>query len=282
MTSVARDEFRQRAAGGFGVCSSPANRRAIPSLCEMLMPVRSAVYRVRSKPGLSMRLMSRIAIHAATVALAGFLIAGCLPSAAGASHTCQSAKSRTIASSAHARVFQRDGVTYGCMYSSNRRVVLGGYENTSTSKVQQYEIRLAGRYVAFGESRLGKEYIGFFVRVFDLCRGKSVSFSETGPATQRAKDMSLGNAFGIGPALSLRLRATGQVAWIARAQYRDGPPLYEVRKREGPRLTRLAAGNDIDPASLALRGNRLTWRQAGRQSTSRLGSEPRALRDSNR
>lgn len=224
-----------------------------------------------------MRLMSRTAIQAAVAALGAVaFLAGGIPSPASASRPCQLAKSRTIASSPHARVFQRGGVTYGCLYSSNRRVVLGSYENTIASKIQQYEVRLSGRYVAFGESRLGKEYIGFFVRVFDLRRGKSVSFSETGPATQRAKDLSLGNAFGIGPAVSIRLRATGQVAWIARAQYFDGLPLYEVRKRDGPRSTRLATGDDIDPGSLALRGNRLTWRQAGQQSTSTLGPRPRA------
>lgn len=222
-----------------------------------------------------MRLTSPAAITFAAAALGALtLLVSGRPSAADATRPCQLKSSKTIASSPHARVFQRSGVTYGCLYSSNRRVVLGGYENTVASKIQQYEIRLAGRYVAFGETALGKEYIGYFVRVFDLRRGKSVSLSETGPATQRAKDESFGNAFGIGPAVSLRLRATGQVAWIARARYADARPQFEVRKREGRTRTRLASGDDVDPASLALRGNRLTWRQGGQQGTATLGPSP--------
>lgn len=106
----------------------------------------------------------------------------------GAPASCRFAGARTIASSALARVVQRSGVTYGCMYSVNRRVVLGTYENTASSTIEQRNVRLAGRYVAFGETKIGKEYIGFIVRVFDLRSGKPVSLSETGPPTQRAKD----------------------------------------------------------------------------------------------
>lgn len=194
----------------------------------------------------------------------------------GAPASCRFAGARTIASSALARVVQRSGVTYGCMYSVNRRVVLGTYENTASSTIEQRNVRLAGRYVAFGETKIGKEYIGFIVRVFDLRSGKPVSLSETGPPTQRAKDETFGNAFGVGPTVSIRLRATGDVAWLAQVQYTDSDTRYEIRKREGRRTTLLSRAVGIHPGSLGLVGSRLSWREAGRRRHATLGPTPRS------
>lgn len=92
--------------------------------------------------------------------------------AAGAPTSCRFAGARTVASSPVARVVQHNGVTYGCLYSVNRHVVLGAYESTVSSTIEQRNWRLAGRYVAFGETAIGKEYLGFIVRVFDLRSGK--------------------------------------------------------------------------------------------------------------
>lgn len=213
------------------------------------------------------------------VALLVVVLPGGTVTADGAPASCRFAGARTIASSASARVVQRSGVTYGCMYSVNRRVVLGAYERTQSSTIEQRNLRLAGRYVAFGETAIGKEYIGFIVRVFDLRSGKPVSLSETGAPTQRAKDETFGNAFGVGPTVSVRLRATGDVAWLARVQYTEADPRYEIRKREGQRTTLLSRGVGIDPASLGLVGSRLSWREAGRRRHVMLGPTPRAQAD---
>lgn len=210
----------------------------------------------------------------AGLALTVLLIAG-VPEATSAGHRCQMTGSKTIASSSLARVFQRRGLTYGCLYSLGRRYLLTSDKHSGPDTIEQYAIRLSGRYVAYGETKIGKEYRGFFVNVHDLRSGMD-SVNETGKAPKQALDATLGNAFGIGPAVSVRLRATGDVAWIARAQYPGVHPQFELRKREGRKRTLLARGDDIDPASLRLRGDRLTWRMGGMQARATLGPRPRS------
>lgn len=210
----------------------------------------------------------------AAVLAVGLLLGAGTPAADGAEHRCQMAGSTTVASSSLARVFQRHGVIYGCLRSVGRRFVLTRYKHSGANTIEQYEFRLSGRYVAYGETKIGKEYRGYFVYVHDLRNGRQ-SVNETGATPKQALDVTFGNAFGIGPAVSVRLRASGEVAWIARAQYPDAEPQYEVRKREGRKRTLLARANDIDPKSLRLRGDRLTWRQGTMLARATLGQRPR-------
>ena len=112
----------------------------------------------------------------------------------------------------------------------------------------QRNLRAAGRYVALGQAILGKGRLSYNVNVFDLRRARRLStVTPTGVTTPAARSQTHGDAYGIGPTTNIELRATGQVAWIAKDVYTPGPPRYEIHKREGARTTRLAAGRRYRP-----------------------------------
>lgn len=171
----------------------------------------------------------------------------------------------------HARIYRRDGTTYGCLYSANRRFKLGQYSRSSdTGRDGQRQTRLAGRYVGFEEYVEGSRTFTYEVRVFDLRSGRLVRDVPTGPVPPEADEATqFGIAVGIGPVTALRLRATGGVAWIARNRY-SADSEFVVRKADAKKPMGLAAGRDIHPVSLALNGSRLTWLQAGQERAASL------------
>jgi hypothetical protein len=212
----------------------------------------------------SRRLGRVLAIEAACVVslLAAFAPGSAV--AAPARLACAEQHGRTIASNKSARVYQNNGKTFGCLYSSNRRVQLGTYGSALGETVGQRNVQLAGRFVAYEEYTEARRLLLYAVRVVDLRLRKRVSVSPTG----RTLDFAyLG--YGIGPTTMIRLRSTGQVAWIVR-DITLRTPRYEVHKHDG-RDQLLAAGDDIDPVSLGLIGRTLSWIQAGRRLRATLG-----------
>jgi len=198
--------------------------------------------------------------------------------AAAAAPACQLKASHTIAHNDYARIYQRSGDTFGCLYSRNRRYKISGYRPRDDFGVAgQRNIRLAGRYVAFEDFLEGQD-MRYTVVVFDLISGRQLHHVATGPTPP---DTGVhGFAYGIGPTTTIQLRATGAVAWIASNRY-TLQPQYEVRKRDtnsargsngdlGTKL--LARGPNIAPASLRLHRTTLTWIDSGESRTAKLGS----------
>jgi hypothetical protein len=191
---------------------------------------------------------------------------------------CELKGSRSVVHTDHARIYQRAGDTFGCLYSRNRRYKIGDYAHDDYGVLGQRNVRLAGRYVAFEDYSEGKDGLQYHVVVIDLRDGRRVHDVATGPTP--ADTGVQGFAFGIGPTTRLQLRATGAVAWIARNRY-SADVEYEVRKRDtnsargsdgdlGTKL--LARGANIAPTSLRLRRSTLTWIQDGQPETARLGT----------
>lgn len=86
----------------------------------------------------------------ALVILVGVLFVSEPGRASGTAHErCKLTHSRTVAKTTAARVVRKNGRTYGCLYSTNRRVRLGTYSSDEFGKQGQRNVRLAGRYVAF-------------------------------------------------------------------------------------------------------------------------------------
>lgn len=76
----------------------------------------------------------------------------------------------------------------------------------------------------------------------------------------------------MGPTTGLVVSPTGSVAWIVHDNQVPDPPTYQVWKaNRGSAATMLAAGNDIDPSSLALGASTLYWAQGGASHASSLG-----------
>jgi len=198
--------------------------------------------------------------------------------AAAGAPACQLKASRTIAHNDHARIYQRSGDTFGCLYSGNRPYKISGYRPRDDFGVAgQRNICLAGRYVAFEDFLEGQD-MQYAIVVFDLISGREIHRVATGPTPPDTGVQ--GFAYGIGPTTTVQLRATGAVAWIARNRYAPQPQ-YEVRKRDtnsargsngdlGTKL--LAQGPNIAPASLRLRRTTLTWIDSGDPRTAKLGS----------
>jgi hypothetical protein len=193
----------------------------------------------------------------------------------GATLACQLKGSRTVVRDAHARIYQRAGDTFGCLYSRGHRYKVGGYSRDDSGVVAQRNVRIAGAYVAFESYSEGKD--GLQYHVINLRTGREVQDVATGPTPGDTGVQ--GFVFGIGHTTTLQLRATGAVAWIASNRYTPSPQ-YEVRKRDtnsargpdGDRGTKLlATGPDIDPKSLRLRRTTLIWSQDGQPRASALG-----------
>lgn len=196
----------------------------------------------------------------------------------GGAQRCQLKGSRTVVQNAHTRIYRRDGDTFGCLRTRNKRYKLGAYRRDDFLFAGQRNLRLAGRYVAYEDFQEGKDGLQYHVVVLDLRTGRRKHDVATGPTP--ADTGVVGFAYGIGPTSAIRLRATGAVAWIARNRYADSP-LYEVRKRDTYRsrgangdlgTELLAQGPDIDPASLGLRRNILSWNQGGQRRSATLGN----------
>lgn len=203
--------------------------------------------------------------------LAGVALAAGGPAQAnGSDSRCALKGSRTVAKTASARVFKRNGNTYACLYSANRRVRLGTYgHGPSDGGSGQRGFQLAGRYVAFEDFQRDFDFNVFQVMVVNLRSGRRVIRVDTGETPGGAL------VAGIGPTTRIRLRATGQVAWIAQ-DISTSATHYEVRKQEGRRTTLLAQGADIAPQSLGLVGNGLSWSQGGEPKRATLGPSPRS------
>jgi hypothetical protein len=188
-------------------------------------------------------------------------------------------------------VLEADGETFeiqACLYGQRRSFVAARcnpHEGAATC-ASTANVTLAGSMVAYedffgsGSRDLFDERSidEWYVEVRDLRTGRALRRVPTGAALKPEP-----RYIGTGPVVKLVLKSNGSVAWIANDYERTGsepPPkvpylnVYALDKT-GTRL--LAAGNEIDPASLALSdggvhgpagrpvaGTTLYWTQGGK------------------
>jgi hypothetical protein len=186
-------------------------------------------------------------------------------------HACRFAHTRTVAKNAIARVFVRstrdDEAWYGgCLYRDG----LPRYVDFAGLDVEGAEddvalVRLAGPYVATADEFVSDGGIdAATVAVMDLRRRQRASpLAEGSPIRFRGQARVVHRA----PATvadrqhdhvrALVLRRTGSVAWIAQDLVTGA---FEVHAVGGHSKRLLDQGPAIDPASLSLRGLRVTWR----------------------
>jgi hypothetical protein len=193
-------------------------------------------------------------------------------------HACRFAHARTVAKNAIARVFVRstadDEAWYGgCLYRDGvpRYVDFAGLD-VEGAEDEVALVRLAGPYVATADDFVSDAGIdAATVAVMDLRRRARASpLAEGSPIRFRGQARVVHRA----PATvadrqhdhvrALVLRRTGSVAWIAQDLVTGS---FEVHAISDHRKRLLDQGQAIDPASLALHGTRLTWRD---------GTTPRA------
>ena len=210
---------------------------------------------------------------AGVIVLTGAALAmGSRAHANGADARCALKGSRTVVKTASVRVFKCGETTYACLYSANRRVRLGTYSDAPGGGTSgQRAFRLAGRYVAFEDFETEFDFGVYQVVVVNLRSGRRLIRVNTGQTPQTG-----GLVAGIGPTTRIRLRATGQVAWIAQDTSTPAATRYEVRKGQGrSRSVLLAQGADVAPRSLGLVGDRLSWTQRGQRRHATLGPPPK-------
>jgi hypothetical protein len=189
---------------------------------------------------------------------------------------CSLRHSHAVLVTREARVYERFGYVYACLYRYGRRVVIANFTGHSiTGTGGQRNYRLAGRYVAFEDFYAGKMLGSYYVLVYDLRTGRLVHEAQTGKPPADASSQTQGAAFGLGPTTALLLEPDGSVAWIARDVWTTGPgypsyspvPEYEVRVADRRGNLRLDAGPAIDPGSLQAQDGGLKWTDAGKTRT---------------
>ncbi len=172
-----------------------------------------------------------------------------------------------------AGIILRKGNYEGCWFAGRRRAVtLGPAFMNIDGFIQVQELALNGTMAAtFEESGYGDLVSSFGIRVVDLKRRRKIGAFATGQLTP-TQAQSYKGVVGVGPTTGLVVSSSGSVAWIVHDILDPDPPTYQVWKADrGAAATMLAAGNDIDPSSLALGGTTLYWAQGGASHASTLG-----------
>ncbi|MDQ4130507.1 MAG: hypothetical protein M3133_05895 [Actinomycetota bacterium] len=204
-------------------------------------------------------------------ALATVLTTAALPTPpAEGRHTCRARGSTTVFSSRHARIYEtRSGHVYGCLYSANRRVLLGRSDCQGVTMGDPEDFRLAGRLVGYATSACNIDQGKDTVRVTDLRTGRKLVVADASPTFAMALP-DIGGYF----VTDLEVKGNGSVAWITELQASGSPRQYEVRKSDDSvpssgRIRResalLDSGGLIAPDSLELSRDRetISWTHAG-------------------
>lgn len=192
---------------------------------------------------------------------------------------CSLRRSKTVAANTDGRVFSKsDGEggndVYGCLYSRNRRVLLG-IDGDYVDLFRISLVQLAGRFVGFDQGYAGRQGESTEIYVVNLHSGKRTFEVQAGP----------GGSFGDNAySTDLELKPSGAVAWIT-AYLRSGegyPYRYTVNRHDangdsvvdesrtdsvfGP----LGVASPIEPKSLARSGSILYWTKGGAPQTAPL------------
>jgi len=177
-----------------------------------------------------------------------------------------------------AGIILRKGNYEGCWFASRSRAVTLGTPYgpvPGDGLLQAQQLTLNGTMAAFFEASGNQQGSGYGITVVDLKRRRTIGTFATGqpsPTQSQLANFYGEGLDGVGPTTGLVVSPTGSVAWLVHDNQAPDPPTYQVWKADrGSAATMLAAGNDIDPSSLALGASTLHWAQGGASHASTLG-----------
>ena len=199
-----------------------------------------------------MRLAATLATALLTVVLAA------APAQAQRRAPCSAVKGTTVAKSPFARVVERSGQTerklIACVRASRRRLLLSSvtddFDAYQTGRFDRVVLR--GAFVAWSETTSEFSCKAACPPEYD---GTS-TYVGLGDLRARRRKLVLATADVISP---IRLSSTGAAAWTV--AFGSGDVELHAMKRT-TEATLLDRG-DIDPASLRVSGNVVSWRKAG-------------------
>jgi hypothetical protein len=210
----------------------------------------------------------------AVLLLSGVALAATPAVATSASHgaaTCPFPHAKVVRSSSLARVFRAGDFLAGCARDHEVKTLAhDGFLEDGMGSEDYAHVRVAGSWVAHEDTGYFNPITQSNVVVQDLRRtGKRIA---TGTIAYHggyrlaapARTVHLPSNVRV---TDLELRDTGTAAWI---QSDPASGQFAVRVRGAGATTDLASGADIGPASLHLKGNRLSWTAAGSEHTARV------------
>jgi hypothetical protein len=177
---------------------------------------------------------------------------------------CRFAHTHTLVQNAQARLFRRGDRILGCFYSRGRSTALGEryIEPQSSSGGGGVELlRLAQRFVAVASINIDPNGGQARLDVVDLRSGRRVYRRIPGWGLDVETDIT-----------DVVLNHEGSVAYIESVDSRPigVSPALAVRKHDSDGSALLERGVNVDPTSLMLTGNRLSWSSGGRIRTAIL------------
>lgn len=204
--------------------------------------------------------MHRLPVLAVLIAA---LLAGASPAAARTAD-CGPRKARTLAAGAQARAYVRDGRVYACAHGRRRSRLLGDrlsecYSSSGCGGVDK--VRVAGRFVAYGEVGYGGSYgdAYFTLTVRHAGSGGIRLRLEHGEAAVEQAYLK-----------QVVLRSTGAVAWLWGHAPQGQPLRHEVWRGGTCSPAVVDPGPEVDARSLTLSGRVLRWRSAGTDRSAQL------------
>ena len=171
-----------------------------------------------------------------------------------AATACGPAGATTLAADGRARIYVVDQIVYGCSASGHRSFRLG-HANRVFAQARVGPAAVAGDVAAYGLANFGVDTVTASVVVRRLTDGAQL---EALPAT-RAHGAESFESVG-----SVVVMPDGTVAWIGSLHsiigHRSATEVHEANSA-GDRV--LDSGLGIDPTSLRLRGDALSWVNGG-------------------
>jgi hypothetical protein len=208
-------------------------------------------------------------LHAIAPAALILALVAALPATAPAAtkeRSCAAKGSKTVAKNRLARVYTRPGRRgtdqvgrlYGCLRSTGRPLRLDTALDDEYVTAQAYNaVKLNGRFVAWQRSSYDASCKADCPPGYETTK---VSLRVANLRTRRKRAVE-GN---LGEGTALVVTRTGAIAWI-----QPGSPV-SVRAADADGSRVLYAGDDIDGASLSLRGSTVGWIAGGTPMSAEL------------
>jgi hypothetical protein len=192
--------------------------------------------------------------------LAAALAVAAAPGAAGAAaghhRRCTDGGARVRLADDVVQVVSRRGRTWACWVRTGSRHLIaatGSADGPATLTARR--LVLVGRYLAFNQE-YSREDVEESVSVLDVRTGRS-------RGANAIADVAAPRPEARNAVTAIVLRPDGAAAWIARNEDLQ-PARFEVHALPAHgSAALLAAGADIDPASLAVAGSRVYWTAGG-------------------
>lgn len=218
------------------------------------------------------RSIGGIALGAACALLLAACVAGSAAAVGVSSSKCRPVGSKTLTRDAHARIytlptrgpdFERDPESvrvFGCLFGPGRSLLLGttlvGFMNGSPGRINTEAIAVATPFAAYSTTSQGVDFNDVSLHVRNLRTGAAYTVTQPIPV------------FGVeqvSAVTDIAVMSSGTAAWIGtgRSIPRGVRHMTVSLALPGQPTTILEEGPGIDPESLRLEGNQLTWTNEG-------------------